>query len=150
MDRLRTAARIRERYGDRAWAIITLAPFWAFFGLHEILAPAQLSEGTPIEMLPGWVRGPAWLGTATYAVLHATRSDAHRLSITLLMLMPAMRLLSYLTQGGMVAVESVTPLDIESASLPYGPWGWAHSVCLYGLMMWAVVMVARTPPWMEE
>lgn len=53
MDRLETVARLRERLGDRAWAIVALSPFWFFFGFHELLAPAQLSEGTPIEMIPG-------------------------------------------------------------------------------------------------
>ena len=53
MDRLKTVARLRERLGDRAWAIVALSPFWFFFGFHELLAPAQLSEGTPIEMIPG-------------------------------------------------------------------------------------------------
>ena len=150
MDRLRTAARIRERLGDRAWAIVALSSFWFFFGFHELLAPAQLSEGTPIEMIPGWVRGPAWLGSAAYAVVSASLLTRHRRSIALLMLMPSLRLASYLVQGTMVLLEELSPLRIESASLPYGPWGWAHSVCLYGLMTWAVVMVARTPPRMEE
>jgi len=137
-------ARLYARVGWRGWLMLTLAPWWAFFGLHAALAGPLVSEGTPIEAALGWVRATLWIGSAAYAAWAAPRPERHARALGALAFMPALRLASYVVQGGAEIAQGVVGHDVPWSSLPFGWLGWAHSVALYSLMLRSVWMTART------
>ncbi len=143
----------RAAAGWRGYLLVTLTPWWGFFGLHALFAPPQIAVGTPIEVIPGWLRGGLWIGTAAYAVLAAVHPDRHPRALGWLMVMPCGRLASYAVQAVTHAVEEIVDRDVRWSGLPYGcwsglPYGWwglLHSVALYGLMARSVWTVSRIP-----
>ena len=139
-------AHLYARVGWRGWLMVTLAPWWVFFGLHAALASPLVSEGTPIEVLPWWLRGLMWVGSAAYAVYAAGRPELHGRAIGILTLMPSARLISYAVQAIAEVVRMTVGWDAPWASLPFGWLGWAHSVALYGLLLRASWMTAQITP----
>lgn len=134
--------RARDRYGDHGLRILLLTPTWFYLAFHSQFAPASTLEGTLMDLAPHWLRSVAWAVTAVMAVRWARRPSTHHKAITVLLVMPTLRLMSYLVQAFAGFVELAYETDVAWAKLPWGWWGLTYSIVMYSAIVALTISVA--------
>ena len=108
MTNLGWLARLEARVGFRGSRLIIYGAIWVMTGVGTMLVPRQPDVALVIhEKVPSILRGDAWVATGAYAAWVAHRRGPDGRAWAALTIMPAVRMLSWLSSGAVWVVTSI-------------------------------------------
>lgn len=124
---------LRTRFGVRAQAMFLCAFIWALVGLGVLTSVAPAPPGTFHGEVPFWLSVSLWFGAALLAAITAPMRKWSALGLSILLIAPALRFLSYSTAW----------LLFETGNGGYER-GW-YSAAVYLALLGLVYIAARIP-----